>query len=289
MSGNETDGRDGPGHDVADRQRPWHDPLGSTASARRLADLVIDRAGAVIGLEPMIDFDRGLVFSPGRPWSAPLAPLAACVATIPPAGWTTIVDREIRRWSEAATAADRLGGGSSRADGRHHPPRIIRLTDHVTALSRTLRPAFGPVVWELVHDLGAAGLAATRTGRGEPLDEPSERIWHDAATETVDRHRHRWTRLTLRSGRGLVLSGPHVSALLFETGLLRAHAGPPDRSGVLRATVFTNSLLLITDAGTPPHEADVVAASLHRFTSVSARRFEPFTTVVDQGGGRWAV
>lgn len=287
MSGDKTDGRDGSGHHSADRRRSWYDPLGSRASARILADLVTDRTAAIIGLEPTIDFDRGLVLSRDRRWSAPLAPLAACVALIPPAWWAEIVDRKIRRWSEAVTVADGREGQNDAANGGDRPPRTIRLTRGPTALSPVLRPAFGPVVWELVHDLGAVGLAAARTTPAEPFDEPSERIWHDAAAETVARYERCWARLTIRSGRGLVLSGPHVTALLFDTELLRAHVGRPEPCAVRRATVFTNSLLLVTDGGTKGDEVDAVAASLRRFTSLSAwRRFEPFTAVVDRAGGR---
>lgn len=287
MHGGGTDAEgDGEGHG-ANAGPGWHRPLGSPAAVRLLTDLLVDRLHLVAGFSESdsraegtgvveVDVELGVVRAGNRRWSAALAPLAARLAHVRPDGWSEVIDREIRRWYRAMTAVEELRS-TDQPDrlGQDARSVVLRLTASIGTAWRTTRPAFGDTAWELVLDLGSGGFAAltpASAGRGWG----SEERWSRVAAETVTRHEGRWAHLLLDDNAGVVLSGPFVSALLYDPGVLRARLEAPLAGVGLRATVFTNSLVLITPCGHHP-AADVVTESLHRFTSGLGRRFEPFT------------
>ncbi len=265
----------------------WHHPLGSTVSARLLVDLVAERLRIVtgsdhaLGGDGAVEVDVGLgvvrVRVPDRQWSATLAPLAAQLAHTPPDGWSSVVDREVERWQRAAAGI----GPPTHSNGRgRFPPDsaiVLRLTTADGAPCPTARPAFDNVAWELVRDLGAGGRAVMTIGSDEP-GAGTERYWDRIAAETVARYEKQWARLPLDRATGVILSGPHVSALLYDPDRLRHRVEEqPGRSG-LRVGVITNSLMLIMPCGASNRPTgDVVTDSLRRFASGPRRHFDPFT------------
>ncbi|MDH3300647.1 MAG: hypothetical protein OES24_09100 [Acidimicrobiia bacterium] len=278
MHGREADG---------DRSRHRHGdepPSGScqppspTESARLPADLVAERLNTVAGPGLTVDAEGDVLGSPDRRWSAALAPLRSGLAHVPTDGRSLLVDRETERWRRARVAVERITG----TDRSGHTqavdaPIVLRLTSVEGVPGRTLRPAFGQTAWELVRDLGAGGLASLTAPEG-PGDGLAEQVWGGIAAETVARHERRWGRLILDGSSGIILSGPHLSALLFDPLRLRDHVDDVVDQEPLQATVFTNSLLLVTVGdrlGRPT--LDLVVESLRRFTSGSRRHFEPFT------------
>lgn len=280
MHGNETHGGTDPCRAVREAAPRWYQPLGSAASARKLADMVVERLDAA-GSGSTVDVETGAVRSRDGLWSASLAPLAARLAQIPAGGWPTVVEREIERWFRVATAVRRPAEVEPVERPRPGPgPVLLRLTTAFGRTGRTLRPAFGPVAWEVVRDLGPDGLAALPEAPGSHRDD-LDPTWDRIAARTVARHERNWAHITLDDGHGTVLSGPHVSALLYKPGRLCHHVDEPVAAIHLRVAVFTNSLLLIT-AGQDPNRraAGLVAESLRQFTAGSPRDFEPFTLVV---------
>lgn len=270
----------------------WHQPLGSTISARLLAELVVERLRTIAGSCPTIvgdcavdvDVELGMVRVRHGRWSATLAPLAAQLAHTPPEGWATVVDRELERWLKAVTGVRRQ---SHNDDGGCVPPDsaslVLRLTTADGAPGRALRPAFGTVVWELARDLGAGGRAGLGAGGSDDVsigfepDAGNEQFWARIAAETVDRHEAQWASLPLDSTMAVILSGPHVSALLYDHDRLRDRVETQAGGDGLRVTVTTNSLMLVTAEGESIRAtADVVAESLRRFAS-GRRHFDPFT------------
>lgn len=262
----------------APRPSGVHHPPSSIEATRMLIDLVAERLGTAAGTGLVVDVEGDVIRSPDQRWSAALAPLRASVAHVPTTAWSLVVDREIERWRRALAAVERYGGD----DKRGHPspagaPIVLRLTSAGGLPSRPLRPAFGETAWELVRDLGGDGLASL-TVPDKAVDGVAEAVWERVAAQTVARHRHRWGRLVLGDSSAIVLAGPHLSSLLFDTLRLRDHLGDHASGMALQATVFTNSLLLVTPGGGIERPTlDAVVSSLRRFTSDGPRHFEPFT------------
>lgn len=265
----------------------WHLTLGSTVSARLLADLVVERLRIVTGSHHgvrgddavEVDVELGVVRvrAPDQEWSATLAPLAAQLAHTPPDGWSLVVDREIERWRRAASG---VGPPTHSNRRRRFPPDskiVLRLTTADGSPPRTARPAFCNVVWELVRDLGSDGRAVMTVGSIEPGTD-TVRNWDRIAAETVTRYERQWAHLPLDTAMGVVLSGPHVSALLYDPDRLRDRVEGQTGRSALRVDVITNSLMLITAGGASTRPiGDVVTDSLRRFASGPRRHFDPFT------------
>lgn len=262
----------------------WQRLLGSTASAQLLTELVVERLRVVTESDPLfggagvieVDAELGVVGAPDRGWSATLAPLAARLAHMPPDGWSTMVDREIERWRRAVTGVERpVPGAPSGPVPPDSASIVLRLTTAGGPPARALRPAFGNTDWELVRDLGRGGWAVQNAGPDDAGLE-TEDYWDRIAAQTVARSEQRWAHLTLDGTTGVVLSGPHVSALLYRPDRLRDQV---DRLGraALQVVVISNSLMLITACDQSAHpRVDLVAESLRRFASASRRHFEPF-------------
>ena len=277
-----SDAVEGPdGHRRSRRlEPPWYRPLGSVGRARALTDLILIRAAAKPVPAPAIDIDRGVVASADGRWSASLAPTAGLVANVPATEWPSVVDREIERWNEAATAAGLTGFGHDGEDPAL--PVIVRLTEPHRALGSAVRPAFGPLVWEAVNDLGAVGVASLPTGVARQFRNPDAPAWRRASVETVSGRRHLWSRLDAGGATGAVLSGPGISSLLFDPDQARREPVWPVRPGTggpVLVTTFTNSLLLVVDERGADGLAGLVD-SLYRFTE-GRRPFGPVTIRLD--------
>lgn len=269
--------------------RRWQRPLGSTEAAL-LTELVVERlrrlTGSTHGIgggrAVEVDVELGVVRAQDQTWSATLAPLAAQLAHTPPEDWSAMVDREVERWQAAVAGVAKQPLIDERSGLSPESGSItLRLTAANRAPGRALRPAFGQLAWELVRDLGNSGRAVL--GSSHP-GVATRQFWDRVAADTVHRHKARWAHLRLDGVMGVILSGPHVTALLYDPDRLRDRIEQPAGGPALRAAVMTNSLMLITgehDAIGPT--AAVVAESLRRFPSGVRRRFDPTTVSIPAG------
>lgn len=255
-------------------------PSGWRRSTRiHLAELLYERLNGAAGPALAVDVELAVVWSTDRSWSASLGPLQVRLAHLPRDGWPRVIDHEIERWRRAAAAVQRRTGVDRHVGARSAgAPIVLRLSTAAGAPERTVRSGFGDVMWELVRDLGHDGLATLPRAREEQSDRTVEEKWDRHAAETVDRHERRWSRLVLRDVAGIVLSGPAVSALLFDPGRLRSRVDDVAAGSPLRTIVFTNSLLLVIGGDAIGRPAvELVAESLRRFSAGTRRHFEPFT------------
>ncbi len=277
------DERAGPPGPPGRSAAPWYEPLGSHAAAHLLARIIVRRSAAGAGPLVAVDMATGTAFAQDRLWCASLAPLVNQLALVPPAGWPPIVDRRLARWRRAAATVERIGTGSALDRHPRLPPMIVRLTTRAAGhdRSRTTRTAFGQLRWELVRDLGTAGLAAVVPGEGDngPV---TEAVWAEAAEATIVRHRASWAGLRPGSGDGVViLAGPHVSSILYRPGdVWRVIESCFDK---VRATVVSNTMILVAGLDHLGPEIEAVADSLARFEAVGgAAHFERSTILLER-------